>query len=44
LGKVSKGILEAGGTKADVVTFQEEATSGDYNHLLITCQKWVNVL
>jgi hypothetical protein len=43
LGKVSRGILEAGGTKADVVTFQEEATSGDYNHLLVTCQKWVNV-
>ena len=43
MGKVSKGILEAGGSKTDVVAFQDEAMSGDYNHLLRTCMAWVNV-
>lgn len=23
--------------------FQDEATSGDHDHVLITCQRWVNV-
>ena len=43
MGKVSRGILEAGGEKSDVVAFQDEAMSGDYNHLLRTCMEWVNV-
>lgn len=43
LGRVSQGILEAGGEKSDVIDFQDEAMSGDYNHLLRTCMEWVNV-
>jgi hypothetical protein len=43
MGKVSKGILDSGGTKADVVAFQNEAMSGDYDDLLRTCMAWVNV-
>ena len=44
MGKVIQGIRSAGGTSQDVSAFQSEAMSGDYNHLLLTCQKWVNVL
>ena len=43
LGRVSQGIIEAGGEKSDVIDFQDEAMSGDYNHLLRTCMEWVNV-
>ena len=43
LGRVSQGIIEAGGEKSDVIDFQDEAMSGDYNHLLRTCIEWVNV-
>ena len=43
MGKVSKGILEAGGEKSDVTAFQDEAMSGDYDNLLRTCMEWVNV-
>lgn len=28
----------------DMQKFMEEATSGDYDNLLQTCMKWVNVL
>ena len=27
----------------DIESFLEEAMSGDYDHLLQTCMKWVNV-
>lgn len=43
MGKVSQAILEAGGEKSDVIDFQDEATSGDFDHLLRTCIEWVNV-
>ena len=43
LGKVINGIKNAGGTSEDVAAFQNEAMSGDYNHLLRTCMEWVNV-
>jgi hypothetical protein len=43
LGKVINGIKSAGGTSEDVIAFQDEATYGDYDHLLRTCMKWVNV-
>ena len=42
LGKVSAAIWEhAGPEEADA--YREEATSGDYDHLLATTQEWVNV-
>lgn len=27
----------------EIAEFRERATSGDYDHLLITCMKWVSV-
>jgi hypothetical protein len=47
LGKVKRAIHDAERTgKAEPgssVEFMEEAQSGDYDHLLQTCMKWVNV-
>jgi hypothetical protein len=43
LGRV-KAALKAGGVPAAEVTrFFEEATAGDYDHLLATCMNWVDV-
>lgn len=52
LRKVRKELirhLEAQGwSREDAVkegdAFQTEATSGDYDHVLITCQRWVSVV
>lgn len=42
IGNVARALRRAG--HADVVNeFQAEATSGDYDHLLATCMKWVDV-
>lgn len=42
LGAVSKALKRAG--HGDVVDeFWAEATSGDYDHLLATCMRWVEV-
>jgi hypothetical protein len=42
LGTVTKAMKKAGyGDRVD--EFMEEATSGDYNHMLRTCMKWINV-
>lgn len=30
-------------SREDIDSFLKEAMSGDYNHLLRTCMKWVNV-
>jgi len=43
LGKVSKALKSNDVSKEDCDAFMGEATSGDYNHLLQTCMKWVNV-
>ena len=43
MAKVTRGIRKAGGTHEDEVTFYNEATSGDYDHLLRTCMEWVDV-
>ena len=29
--------------RREVATFRDEAMSGDYDHLLQTCMRWVNV-
>lgn len=44
LAKVIKALRRANVSKSDIEDFQNEATSGDYDHLLATCMKWVNVL
>ena len=43
LGTVQKA-LRRGGVPAHLrIDFRDEATSGDYDHLLQTCMKWVTV-
>jgi len=43
LGKVAAALRRAGASKDDIKSFQNEATSGDYSHLLATCSAWVTV-
>lgn len=43
LGKVSKALRAAGVPQAERDEFMAEATSGDYDHLLQICMKWVEV-
>lgn len=43
MGKVSKALRRAGVEKSEVDQFITEATAGDYDHLLQTCMKWVDV-
>jgi len=44
LGAVSGAMRRAGVSKEERDQFMSEAMSGDYDHLLVTCMKWVNVL
>jgi hypothetical protein len=43
LGGVQKALRRAGVPAKEISRFQEEATSGDYDHLLQTAMCWVNV-
>ena len=43
LGAVSKAMRRAKVDSKDIDAFMDEATKGDYNHLLQTAMKWVNV-
>jgi hypothetical protein len=38
-----RGDLTAEEAAKSIGEFREEAMSGDYTHLLRTCQRWVNV-
>lgn len=42
LGKVKRALRKAG-MKKEASLFMEEATAGDYNHLLRTAMKYVEV-
>ena len=42
IGRVRKALREAG-LGEQIEAFMDEATSGDYNHVLQTCMKYVNV-
>ena len=42
LGRVSKALNRGGATAKEVDEFIDEATSGDYDHLLATVQRWVD--
>jgi len=42
LGKVNRALVKAG-MHEEAKAFMEEATAGDYNHLLATVQKYVDV-
>jgi len=43
LGKVDRALRKAGATDEELRAFRAEATSGDYDHLLATCMRWVDV-
>ncbi len=43
LGRVSRALREAKVPDAERDAFREEATSGDYDHLLQTVMRWVEV-
>jgi len=42
LGRVKRALVKAG-MQEEAKAFMEEATAGDYNHLLATVQKYVDV-
>ncbi len=43
LGACSQAMRNAGIPKEERDLFMKEATSGDYNHLLATCMRWVDI-
>ena len=43
MGAVAKALRLAGVEKPQIELYMKESTSGDYNNLLITAMKWVNV-
>lgn len=43
IGRVSTALKRAGVDLAEVDEYQKEAMSGDYNNVLVTSMKWVNV-
>ena len=42
LGRVQKALRQAGVSREEIPEFQNEATSGDYDHLLATVMEWVD--
>lgn len=43
IGRVQKALRRAGVDQATRLEFTHEATAGDYNDLLATCMRWVEV-
>ncbi len=43
LGAVRAALRRAGVSRDEIEKFMAEAMSADYNHLLRTCMRWVNV-
>lgn len=44
LGRVSSEMKKAGVPAKEIDDFSKEATAGDYDHLLRTTMRWVDVL
>jgi hypothetical protein len=44
VGKVQKALRRAGVPAEEITEFANEAMSGDYDHLLQTCMRWVEVV
>jgi hypothetical protein len=44
LGRVRSAMIKAGLEDVEIEKFMDEATDGDYNHLLVTTMNWVNVV
>jgi hypothetical protein len=42
LGLCQREARRAGLSTEEINAFHEEATSGDYSHLLATCERWFN--
>ena len=42
IGRVSQALRRANVGNDEIEAFQKEANSGDYDHLLRTCMKWVS--
>lgn len=42
LGRVRRQLRRAGASEEELETFQDEATAGDYDHLLRTVMRWVD--
>ncbi len=43
LGLMNRALISGGVSVKERDAFKEEATSGDYDHVIQTCFKWVNV-
>jgi hypothetical protein len=43
IGRVGNALRAAGISEDEREKFREEAMSGDYDNVLTTCMKWVNV-
>ena len=43
LGKVKQALRRADASNEQLDEFYKDAASGDYDHLLQTCMKWVDV-
>jgi hypothetical protein len=43
IGRVRQALKRAGVPSAEVTLFSDEAMSGDYDNVLTTAMKWVNV-
>ncbi len=43
MAEVVDGLKSVGASYADITEFRLEALSGDYNHVIQTCFKWVTV-
>jgi hypothetical protein len=43
MGAVTKAMRRAGVSREEQDQYFKEATAGDYNQLLVTTMKWVNV-
>ena len=43
MGIVNRALRNADAPQKDIDDFIKEATASDYDHLLQTCMKWVNV-
>jgi hypothetical protein len=43
LGKVIKALKRAGVSTEEIAAFKKESMAGDYDHLLATTMRWVEV-
>lgn len=43
MGRVTYALRKAGASQKEIAEYMRESTSGDYNHLLQTAMKWVDL-